>query len=84
MHHLLEIIKFSNCCYSGQGKEATSNVLITFIGDATLFLKIAHSRSLFLYFRLFCILIVQVVDEILPLIRFEVRISGVGSDCSTN
>ena len=43
-----------------------------------------HSRPLFLYFRLFCNLIVQLVDTILPMTRFEPLISGVGSSRSCN
>ena len=42
-----------------------------------------RSRPLFLYFCLFCILIVKLVDKILPMTGFELRISGVGSDRST-
>ena len=42
-----------------------------------------HSWPLFLYFCLFCILIVKLVDKILPMTGFEPWICGVGSDCST-
>ena len=48
-----------------------------------LFLKMGHSRSLFLYFCLFYFN-VQLVDKILPMLVFELGISDVGSDCSTN
>ena len=48
------------------------------------FFKMGHSRPLFLYFRLFCNLIVQLVDKILPMKGYKPRISGVGIDCSTN
>ena len=43
-----------------------------------------HSRPLFLYCCLFCIFIVQLVDKILPMTGFKPRISGIGSDYSTN
>ena len=46
------------------------------------FLKIDHSRPLFLYFRLFN-LNVQLVDKILPVLGFELQIYGVGSNGST-
>ena len=52
-----------------------------------IFLKMGHSRHsrpLFLYFCLICILIVQLVDKILPMTGFKPWISGVGSDRSTN
>ena len=42
-----------------------------------------RSRPLFLYFRFFYF-IVQMVDKILPMLEFELRIYGVGSDPSTN
>ena len=42
-----------------------------------------HSQPLFLYFRLFY-LNVQLVDKILPMLRFEPRISVFGRDRSTN
>ena len=47
------------------------------------FFKTGHSRHLFLYFRLFYIN-VQLVDKVLPMLGFELRISGVGSNSSTN
>ena len=47
------------------------------------FLKMGHSRRLFLYFRLFY-LNVQLLDKSLPMLGFEPCISSVGSDCSTN
>ena len=46
------------------------------------FLKVGRSRPIFLYFRLFCNLIVQLVDKIFPITRFEPLISGVGSSRS--
>ena len=48
------------------------------------FFKDGRSRSVFLYFRLFCIFIVQLVDKISPMVGFEPRICGVRSDRSTN
>ena len=35
-------------------------------------------------FRLFCIFILELVDKILPMTGFELPISGVRSDSSTN
>ena len=49
-----------------------------------IFLKIVHSRPLFLYVSLFCCFIVLLVDKILPMPPFEPRISGVGCNLSTN
>ena len=46
--------------------------------------KMGYSWPLYLYFRLFCILIPQLVDKILPMTGFEPRISGVRSNRSTN
>ena len=49
------------------------------------FLWIAHSQPLFLYFRLFWIAIDRYVwDNLLPMSGFEPRMSGAGSDCSAN
>ena len=42
-----------------------------------------HTRPLFLYFSLFYFN-VQLEDKISPMLGFEPRIPGVGSDCSTN
>ena len=42
-----------------------------------------HSRPLFLYFRLVN-LNAQLVDKILPMLGFELQISGIGSERSTN
>ena len=41
------------------------------------FFKDGRSRPVFLYFRLFCIFIVQLVDKISPMVGFEPRICGV-------
>ena len=49
-----------------------------------LFLKVGHSQSLFLNFRLFCNSIVKLVDKILPTTGFEPRISGVVSNRCSN
>ena len=51
---------------------------------AALLFKLGHSRPLFLYFHLFCILNVQLVDIILPMTGFEPQISSVGSDRFAN
>ena len=48
-----------------------------------LFLKMDHFRPLFLYFCLFS-LNAQLVDKILPMLGFKLRISGVWSIRSTN
>ena len=47
------------------------------------FLKMGHSWRLFLYFCLFY-LNVQLIDKILPMLGFEPRITGIGSDRTTN
>ena len=47
------------------------------------FLEMVHSRPLFPHFHLFY-LNVQLVDKILPMLGFELQISGVGSDHSIN
>ena len=49
--------------------------------DTVIFLKMAHSRPLFF---IFVFSIVQLVDQILPMSGFKLRISGVRSDRSTN
>ena len=46
------------------------------------FLKMGHSRTLLLF--IFDFSIVQLVDKILPVSGFELRISDVLNDCSTN
>ena len=43
-----------------------------------------HSRPLFLYFCIFGIFVVQLVDNILPITGFKLRISGIGSNRSAN
>ena len=45
-------------------------------------IKMGLSRPLFLYFHLFYI--VQLTDKFLPMLEFELRISGVRSDRSAN
>ena len=45
--------------------------------NSILFSKMGHSHPLILYFRLFWILIVQLVVQILAMTGFEQRISGV-------
>ena len=47
------------------------------------FLKVGHTRSRFLYFRLLY-LNVQLVVKMLPILGFEPHISGARSDRSTN
>ena len=47
-------------------------------------MKMGHSQPLFLYFCLYQIFIIQLEDKIFPMTGFELRISGVGSDRSTN
>ena len=51
------------------------------ITTSTVFDRWALSRLLFLYFHLFYL---QLMDIILPMVEFEPRISGVGSNCSAN
>ena len=49
------------------------------------FSKLGHSRTLFLFFRLFNTVFSTVDSQlILSMAGFELRISGVGSDWSTN
>ena len=50
----------------------------------TFYFKIGHSRLFFLYFRLFNTVNREYMNEILPMTGFEPRISGPGSDRSTN
>ena len=45
------------------------------------FLKVGHSRPLFF---IFVYSVIQLVHKILPMTGFELRISGVESDRSTN
>ena len=49
-----------------------------------MFLKMGHSRPLFLYFRLFnTVNSKQMFDKSLPMTGIELQISGVGGDRST-
>ena len=47
----------------------------------TFFKEMGHSG---LFFFIFVFSIVQLLNKILPMSGFKPRISGVGSDCSTN
>ena len=59
--------------------------LLSFLNLLPAYLANLSIPGLFSFiFCLFCILIVQLVDKILPMTGFEQRISGVGCDRSTN
>ena len=55
------------------------------LAKTILFLKVGHSRPLFIYFRLFnTVDNKQMLNKILPMTGVEPRTSGIESDCSTN
>ena len=57
--------------------------LLEIMGFIELFLRWAIP-DLFFYIFVFSIFNLQLVDTTLPMLGFKPRISGVGSDCSTN
>ena len=67
------------------GKGSKKSVKASWDNTAKPFLKkMGHSRPLFLYFCLFNTVDSKCSIYFLPMTGFEPRISGIGSDCSTN